>query len=235
MPDDGDNGKGAGSSTPTMTKDDVKDIVQDILSATKGDPNDALERLVRRNERLQTKLEEAQAKIPDSSRVLSDSQVQLFEAYKKLGKPEDIVTALSERDDLKTTAALRDRERALRDAAGHHEMNPGLLVRLALQDDLVVDEVREEEGADGENHKVAYVRENKDGSKPVRLDKYAHDEWAEFVEGLSSEPKEAGESRPSGPRLPPAAAKGTGTKATGPITHEVVRDKKLATGKYVRF
>ncbi len=234
MPENGD-GKKESTPTPTpMTELAVRDIVSDIVDATKGDKNDALERLVRRNERLQIDLDKAKTAIPDSSRILSESQLATFQAYKKIGSVEEITTAFSERDDLKTTTALKDREAQLRDAAGVHEMNPGLLVRLALQDNLVVDEIREE-GDEDEKKKVAYVRVNKDGSKPIRLDHYVKQEWEEFMDGLSTEPASAQKGQPSGKRLAPAAERGSPSKSTGPITDEVVREKKLATGKYLSF
>jgi hypothetical protein len=230
MPDDG-NGK-QNLPTPTMTEKDVRTIVSDILDATKGDKNDALERLVRRNERLQIEVDQVKGQVPEGGTILTAEQNKLFESYKALGKPADITAAVSERDELKGKAALRDRESQLRDAASAHDMNPNLFVRLALQDNLVVDEIRKE-GEGEEAVTVAFVRVNEDGSKPVRLDNYAKEEWAEFMNGLSSSDSESG-AKGGAPRFAPAHEKGSPPKS-GPADLDTIRDKKVASGTYRSF
>ncbi len=229
MSDDG-NGKKDGQPIPTMTEASVRTLVSDILDATKGDKNDALERLVRRNERLQIEIDTVKKQVPEGGIILNAEQYKLYESYKALGKPTDLTTAISERNTLKSTAALRDRESQLRDAASAHDMNPNLLVRLALQDNLVVDEIRKE-GEGDEAVKVAYVRVDEENSKPVRLDLYAKEEWSELGE-LSSD-LESGATG-SGPRFAPAQEKGSPPKS-GPADLDSIRDKKVASGNYISF
>ena len=229
MPDDG-NGKVQVQSTPTMTEAAVRTLVSDILDATKGDKNDALERLVRRNERLQIEIDAVKKQVPEGGIILTAEQNKVYESYKALGKPTDLTTAISERNTLKSTAALRDRETQLRDAASAHDMNPNLLVRLALQDNLVVDEIRKE-GEGDEAVKIAYVRVDEEGSKPVRLDHYAKEEWSELGE-LSSD-LESG-AKGGGPRFGPAQEKGSPPKS-GPADLDSIREKKMASGNYISF
>ena len=236
MPDsNGDNGSGSKTttSTPSISEEKIRSIVTEILDATGGDKTNALERLVRRNERLEGEIKALKDQVPEGGAIISEKQVKLFGEYKKLGSPEEIVKGLSERDELKTTTALRDREAKLRAAAGHHGMNPDLFVRLALQDNLVVDEVREEKDEDGEAVKVAYVRENEADAKPLRLDEYAKKEWSEFLDGLSVEG--ASVTPPSGTRIAPSAERGSPSRATGKVTEETVREKKIASGQYLTF
>ncbi len=232
MADNGDGTKGTPAATG-VSADEVRDIVSGILESTKGDKQDALERLVRRNERLQLDLDKSKAAMPDSSRVLSDGQFKTFEAYKKLGSPEDITKIVSERDGLQTDATLNARVTTLKSAAEVHGYQPALFLRLAMQDNLLVDEIREE-GEGDEKVKVAYVRVDEEGSKPVRLDQHAKENWSEFMGGLSTE-ESASRTTEGGPRLPPSAAKGSPPR-TGPETDlEKLREKKLATGAYKAF
>ena len=229
MPENG-NGKTETSPPSGVTEKQVRDIVAGVLDSTKGDPQDAMERLVRANERLALEVEQSKKQVPEGGAIISATQVKLLEQYKKLGTPEELTNTVSERDKLQTDVALTVREKSLKSAADAHGYQPALLVRLAMQDNLVVDEIREE-GEDDEKTKVAYVRLNEEGAKPVRLDKYAQETWEEFLVGLSTEPA----SDTTGKRLAPASERGTPTKSVGPVTEETVREKKLAKGQYVRF
>lgn len=221
---------GTGGANPTTenppanstgsVKQAVQDAIAEILGAksVNGDKDAALEVLVRKNHRLETSLEEAKVaagKLPEAT------QAEL-EAYRALGKPDELKTrlgdgeaAIAERDDLKT-------EKIVADAAKLEGYKPDVLKDLAKSKDFRI-EVRGEGDA-----KKAFAL-FKDGEKDVEkpLGEYAEGSLGSYLPALRAE-------QSAGGTVVNTALSGTGTpaKSDDPVERRIAQrheEKKTKT------
>jgi hypothetical protein len=129
-----------------------------------------------------------EAKLPaDGAVVLTGDDAAAWPRYAKLGKPDELEGAVTERDTLKKDAAARaweDRVKAAAEAEGWGG-KPGIL-KLALRglEDHVL-EVRDEKGDKGEA-KVAYIKEPGEGKSARKLRDFLKDREPEVLEALGA-------------------------------------------------
>lgn len=120
---------------------------------------------------LREELEQTKKKLPaEGTVVITAEEAKAFEAYKKLGKPEELETARTEIDTLKR-GLLLDKAAALL------EYRPGVLKKLAdgLQISL------REETVDGKVVETPIVTE---GDKAISLKEFAEKNWPDFIPAL---------------------------------------------------
>lgn len=125
-------------------------------------------------------------------RVPADGQVAVpqadadaLAAYRALGKPDDLRTALTERETLKQDAARRVRADEIRAKAQDAGYAPAIVERLSRDPDAAFDvaEVAEVE-RDGQKVRTLLVRKAGTEDAPVDLDAYAAQHFPEFAATL---------------------------------------------------
>ena len=168
-----------------MTDEELKAAVKAFMDKHDGDSGKAVELLLSenreyrsKNAKLKATLDEVRGKLPASDAlILTSDEGKALEAYRKLGKPEEVAKAL---DDSKTSAARLaelTEESIIRDTADAYGYKPSVLRRLAKGLTVKV----KEEQKDGKPVKTAEVEVD---GKPVLLDAYAEANWSEFMPAL---------------------------------------------------
>lgn len=128
---------------------------------------------------LEAETTDLKGKLPaEGAVVLSGDSAAQWEAYRALGKPDEIKTTLAEGRQLK-------RDGLLRQAADAHGYKPAVLSRLA--GNLAI-ELGETE-VDGQKKPVAYVVE---GETRTQLDQYAQSKWSDFMPSLQPAQSQGG-------------------------------------------
>lgn len=157
-----------------------------------GDNAEIIKYLLGENQKVRTarnkveeELEEAKAKIEDAT-ILSKADAERFEAYKKLGKPEEIQAALTERDTLNTEVSEARFDRKLSPVQEATGLKAAVLKKLAKTDGVDFEEKEVEVG--GEKKKQWFAK-FKDGDKEVEknLDEFVDTNWKEFKPSLMAE------------------------------------------------
>jgi len=137
---------------------------------------------------LEEQLTQIQAKAPaEGSVVLSREEAALFEAYKVLGKPEDVKKQLDENPTVVEENKKLKRRDILREVADVGI--GGSKLRFSVLEDRAnasngIEFLVKEEGREKDKRKVAYV---KDGDKETPLEQYAQKNWADYMPSLKAE------------------------------------------------
>lgn len=134
---------------------------------------------------LKQELSEAKGKAaPDGARVLTADEAAAYDAYSALGKPEEIIGAISDRDTARAELTSLRRGEAFRAAAEAHGYRPGALAKLPSlrEQSITVEDVT----IDGKAAKRAYV--TVDGKKTALPD-YIQEHDSEFLPALAVEPQ----------------------------------------------
>jgi len=135
-----------------------------------------------KNRTAKAEIEELKKKLPaENAVVLAAADAKIWAEYQKLGKPEDLGKAVSERADLSKQVSESKRKELVNAAAEAHGLRASVLSKLIGELPI---EMKDEQ-RDGKAVKVAYV---KDGAESKPLDKYAESAWADFVPALRTEP-----------------------------------------------
>lgn len=170
----------------------------------------------RKNATLRTKLEEAGKKAaPDGAVVLTAEQGKAWEAYQKLGAPDDLRKTLETSADLQGRLAKADREKLIHQAAEAHGYKPSVLGRLIGELPIELKDAQK----DGKTVKVAHVRDG-DASKP--LGEYAEASWAEFLPALKAT------APAQGTQFPGSAGQGPASKPQSLVAQTLARNKAAA-------
>lgn len=151
------------------------------LKARNDDATGFARDLHRELQEAREQLGKANALIPEGGVVLSPTLAKAWEAYKALGKPDDLAKVLESGKEAAAKASALERSQQLRDVAEVAGYTPSVLNRLA--GDLAF-EVKEETIL-GKPKKVVYVvpKEGEEG-QPVKLDDYAKQHWGDFLPSL---------------------------------------------------
>ena len=168
----------------------------------------------------ESRAEELAQKVPaDDAIILTGAQKDAFEAYKALGKPDELKSTLEAKTQAEQRLAAYQRQDAIRAAAGT-TYNAKALTRFLPETARIE---ANEETKDGKTEKAyAVVLPQGEGQEPKRT---PLSEWVEAQEaelGLSlkvEQPKAA----PTGPG---------GTPPAGPRSVEEIAEEKAATGQY---
>lgn len=237
-PRDNDDGDGDGDDLDTRIRRNVQRWLENNSS------EDAVEQLLRDNfeqrdqlRDLRRELEEAREQIPsEDAVVLEGEEAEAWQPVLERGDPEEVATALKERDELADELTGLRRERRLEAAAAAHGLNAGPLRRLAEQDGLEV-ELEEEENEEGETVQRAVVTNGDEDAEPVALEEYAEENWSEFLPALKADESGAGGSEDEGSsgggksrRYP--ATPGTTSPSDTEVSVEDVAEDKREAGDY---
>lgn len=157
--------------------------------------------------------EHAQKLVPEGAIVLTPEDAKVFEAYKQLGKPGDLKTALESKGTAEQELAALKRREVIREAAGD-KLNAKALMKF-------LPDTAEITASDGKDGKV-YTITTRDGDKEVKTPLV---DWVKNVEtdlGISLH-VEQGKPAPVGHgKTPPA----------GPADPDTIRQAKARTGMY---
>lgn len=167
--------------------------------------------LRRKNNELSGQISDLKTRVPtEGSAVLSPQEAQDWAAYKALGTPTEIKTAVDERVTLQGKMDSMAREATIRDVAS----TAGFVYDVLLDADMLAQSkagkklsylVKEVE-TDGVKSKVAYV---KDGDTETPLSTYAEENWPKLMPSLVVKEESSSQSRPTGIYYP-AQHQGTG-------------------------
>ncbi len=127
--------------------------------------------------------------LPAGHKAVPDADAALIDAYKKLGKPEEVAEALKKKGELETEKTERERLDSYSGIASRNGLKGKLLAKLARTENFEVME-REEDADDdsGEKVKVAYARVAGDDKAPwVKLSKFVEQNLADYGPALLAE------------------------------------------------
>jgi hypothetical protein len=182
-----DAGAGEGGGNPA----DIQAKVRDEVNKRNGDALGLAGALMAENHRLKAERDDAVKKLPPAdSVVLSKADAERWEAYRKLGKPDELEAAVAERDTLKRTATIRDAG----EAGGY---KPGPLGKLIPADA----EISVKESTDGKGGKVR-TPEITVGGKTQGLAAYLESEHGDFLSAVKADGGDA-ERKPAPKGTPP--------------------------------
>ena len=159
-----------------------------------GNSNEAAahwERVARRERKragnYRTRLRDAETKLkgtegrvaPEGAVILTADEAKAWDAYKALGKPEEVTTKLGERDTLATKVAEAERDGLLRDAAQAAGYKFPVLKDRA---GTLAIEIRDVTEGD-KTTKRAFVK-TEQGERP--LTEYAEQHWGDYLPALKA-------------------------------------------------
>lgn len=188
-------------ATPFVAPDTAATIAQ--LQGDLASANARIKELNSENSKHRRRADEAQG--------VAETDAQLFDSLKKLGKPEEIQTALQERDALKSQVETLQRDQELRDVAEAAGFKFSVLrdrdnaARNDKGERALTYEVRDEkQGNSNTTLRVPYVKYLQDGKeKEAKLSEYAEANWSDYLPALRKEAP-----RVSGPGASPTPSGG---------------------------
>lgn len=163
-------------STPDLSKS------ADGLVSKHGDSTAALKVVIGENYEYRTRLREMKAQLPkDGGLVLSADDAKAFSAFRALGTPDELKTALEAGKTASDQVTRFAREKTHNHAASLTGFKPSVLAALAEKDkaEIVVIPGKDKAGKDIE---VAHVKG--EGDKTTPLAEYAESKWKDFLPAL---------------------------------------------------
>lgn len=179
---DVESGGGGGGGVP-----DPGALLETFKQKHNGDLSAALMTVVQENfryreERRDLKAELAKVKIPDGHKVLTADEVKELDAYRALGKPDEVKVKLDKSVELEQKVSASDRAVVLNEAASLAGFKPTVLHGLAKDLAVSIKDVTVTEDGKPVAKKVAYV---KDGDSPeIPLTDFATQKWADYLPAL---------------------------------------------------
>lgn len=204
-PDDGQGSGGDGQGgSGSDDNSGIMDGLQRLIDKQGGDASAVAAMLFSENYQLRERNRQLRGQIPGSdSLILDKDQAALWQTYQTLGDPNDLRTALSERDQAQGDLAQMRSSATIREAADTAGYKPSVLAGLDRQSGGALKfETREVDRQDGTKVKVAYVQNGDDQAVP--LSDYAKSNWADFLPALQVESQE----QRRGTRYPPQSSGG---------------------------
>lgn len=167
----------------TTDGEDVFAKLQAMIDRKGGDAGAVALMLFQENYQLREMNRQLKAKAPaEGAIVLAAQDAAAWDAYRKLGAPSDLQTAIAQRDQAQGDLAKLQRSAAIREAAEAAGYKASVLAGLDAQAGGLTYEMREQAGADGAKAKVAYVKAGE--SEAVPLAQYAEQQWGDFMPAL---------------------------------------------------
>lgn len=176
------------------TKNNPDEGLRSLLDKYKNDAlglatslYDQTYQLREKNREVRIEIEELKKKLPgDDAVLLTKADVERWEAYKKLGKVEDLKSIITDRDTLKAENAKAQRKELLRKVAEAEGFDPDVLAELATDSlNFEIKEIKDKEGKDIKQAMVIVKDGDKQETKP--LADYASEKWAKFMLALKQE------------------------------------------------
>jgi len=195
-----DSGKEAEASSKSAS-----DVVAS-LTGKHGSAETALAKVIEENFKLREQRRELKAKAaPEGAVILQGEEASLWKTYRELGKPDEIRTALQDRDQIKATLAKQTRDSNVSEAGKIHGFDSDALLDLWGTDDI---EITQTTGKDGKSAKQASVK-GADG-KLVPFPDFIAQKWPKLAAKLKADSTgDTPTSRqppPKNPNLPRANA-----------------------------
>lgn len=183
-------------------EDEIKDLTEQVkrlVARENGDHSKVIEKLLTENhdyrERHRTDKEKIDAfenKTKDSV-ILTGDDRKLWEGLKALNlKPEEITTAITERDDLKGKHGELSQQLLVRDVADKLGWKPTVLNDVVTLKKLAIEDRDAEVEVEGEK-KTVKLPHVKAGDKFVLLSKYAEDNLQDYLPALRKSVEEGDE------------------------------------------
>jgi hypothetical protein len=176
-----------------------QEAIQKLLDKHKGDAMALALQLFSENFQLREKNRDLKKQIPaEGSVTVSKADHDKLEAYKTLGKPDELKTRLDGHATLETENAELKRDGVLRDIAGELGWKVSVLKDRDKASGGSLEYLFREEGEGDKKKRVPYVKTEQG---EVSLEKYASDSWGDYLtalkaEGSSAEPKRGLERSP---------------------------------------
>lgn len=126
--------------------------------------------------------------IPAGHKVVSDADVSDLEAYRALGKLDEVKKVVGEFPVLSAFKQKQEREAQWGEAAGLHKWNAKVLIDLATARnlDVVLKDEKFKEGEKEETRRVAYVRpQGDDKAALTEITSYAKSHLADYMQPLA--------------------------------------------------
>lgn len=184
------------------------------------------------NKQQRDEIRDLKGKVPaEDAVVLAAADAQALEAYRALGKPEELTQAIGERDELRQKDAERTRQDAWTRAAkamGWAEDAALTLLDMRSLDGATV-EVKREKNEQGEDVEVPYVTLAGEGQKEQKLADFAAS--APQLRGLKTEGAPAPASAPPTGR-PFVPQTNSPTRREGKVSDEDHRKAVEQTASY---
>lgn len=230
-------------TTDPALADAVRALTAKLESGDKTGIDASLTRLIERQQEriasLGAEVEGLRTKLPaEDAVVLTADEAATLEAYRKLGKPDEITKQLEAGETAAATLAEKDAAESWGQAATAHGYKSSVLLPLAKQAGLAVVELKtvQPEGEE-DPREVAMVREGEDGT-PTRLDEYAKEHWDDFLPALTAEDDGAGDRKPAvagaGSGAPYPKQRQKGGRAKG-LTLDEKKKRKIEAGAMAHF
>lgn len=191
---DGDSGAGSGSGEGGTLSEDALKSFNKRLEKMDGNATGMAMMLFSENYQLREKLRTTEGKVsPEGATVLTGDDAKAWEAYKALGKPDEVKQGLDQRTQLQSQVAEAQRGETLRSVAEAAGYKPSVLAQLdrmakASGKDLAF-EVRDVQ-IDGETVRAPFV---KDGDKELSMSDYATANWGDFMPALTAQSQSQGQ------------------------------------------
>ena len=174
--------------------DNKAEALQKALAKHQGDAMALAAFLFSDNYDLREKNRKLKETIPaEGSVVISKSESDKLEAYKALGKPEDLKTRLDAHATMETENAELKRDGLLRDVAESAGWKVSVLKDRDKAFGAKLEYLFKEEGE--QKKKVPYVKTEQG---EVSLDKYAADNWADYLPALKVDSQQSNGTRVHG-------------------------------------
>jgi len=215
---------------------ELRDALADLKSGDATTVNASISRLIERQQdrisELSSELDAVRGKLPaDGAVVLSAEEAKTLEAYRVLGKPEEVTAKIDAGHEAATKLADAESAESWSSAAEAHGYKPSVLLPLAKKDALSVVEMKTVQPEEGDPVEVAIVRQGEKGDS-VRLDDYAKEHWADFLPALASEAETEEKPTAAATPYPRQVAKGGSRKS---MTLDERKARKLAAGAMAHF
>lgn len=179
----------------TTDGEDVFAKLQAMIARKDGDAGAVALVLFQENYQLREANRQLKAKAPaEGALVLVGDDPAAWDAYRKLGAPSDLQTAIAQRDQAQGDLAKLTKAAVLREVAEAAGYRASVLAGLDAQAGGLAYEMREQVGADGAKAKVAYVKPQAGDAVP--LAQYAEQQWGDFMPALVATPAQTGTAYP---------------------------------------
>lgn len=198
-------------------------IAQNIIARHNGDASVAVGVLAGENFQLRDKVRQQNERITaleggqpkDGALVLSKADAERWEAYKKLGTPEEVTTKIADGDKASGELQSIRAGSAISDAARDLNLNAAALQRLVKLDGITVEKrTVKENGQDVERYFAKYKGDDgKDAEKA--LTDYRQERWQEFNDILGAPNATSTDSQNAGAAAAGAGAQGAAGTQTG--------------------
>lgn len=140
-----------------------------------------------RNQALEEKIRDLESRLPKAGSIVLDvGSASDLEAFRALGKPEDLKTALDRATENETWRTARERSDVLHSAAKVAGFDPDVLATLVGSLRIEVRKVKDKTGKDCDVAEVVEVVtvNGKQEERRTTLDKYAESTWPKFLPSL---------------------------------------------------